>query len=275
MLEYLSTYITSLLPEGFDPFEMLHSLLYIVGIVLIITLLIRLVHQKTSQYNHAVSSAAALMFMYLLLLQLRRFMPDLLDPLVDQLPLIDFDPDAGKIGLYQFSVDRFAEGCTEFLYLFILSFCLIGLDDLIPDAKNVASWMILQFIIVCLALAIYSFVLKILAHFFPGILDSLAPMILVCILLFMVFLGLLKVVLTLVLAAVNPLLGAISAFFSTNKLGMALGKAVMCSLVMISMAIFMYCRDLTSFMLADMTLPVCFLPMALLALVWVVTGHIL
>ena len=135
--------------------------------------------------------------------------------------------------------------------------------------------MILQFIIACMAFAIYGFLLKCLDHFAAGILDSYAPMILVCILLFMVLLGLLKVILTLMLVAVNPLLGAVSAFFSSNKVGMALGKSVMCSFVMATVCMFMNFLDFHVFRLEDLTLLACSLPMIVLAILWVVIGHVL
>ena len=275
MLELISAYILSLYPEGFDPLDMLHSILYIVAVILITTMMVRLIHKKASQYNHALSSATALMFMYMLLFQIYRVFPDIVEPLLEKLPLIDLDADANKIHLYKFSLDQFSDCCREFLYLFILSFCLIGLDDIIPDAKNTPSWIVLQFIIACIALAIYYFILKCINHFAPDLLDSLAPMILVCILLFMVILGMMKVLLTLMLVAVNPRLVAVSAFFSSNKLGMALGKSIMCSLVMTSMVVFLGFKDLLTFRFDDLTLMVCYLPMALLAFLWVVIGHII
>ena len=109
----------------------------------------------------------------------------------------------------------------------------------------------------------------------PGVLDSYAPLILGCILLFMVLLGVLKVILGLLLVAVNPLLGAISAFFGTAPLGKALGKAVMCALILCAVAIFMSSSGYTSFALADLTLPVCLLPMLVLVLLWFLIGYIL
>ena len=275
MLEFLSTYIMSLFPEGFNPLDMIQTSIYLIGIVLLMAVLVRLVHQKASQYNHALSSAMALLFMYLLMIQLHGIIPEIVDPVLDKLPLIDVNLDSGKLTLYQFSLEKFSESCVELLYLLILSFCLIGLDDLIPDAKNTTSWIILQFIVVCIALAIYCFILKAIAHFAPDVFDSFAPMILVCILLFMVFLGLLKVILTLMLVAVNPLLGAVSAFFSTNKVGMALGKSVMCSFIMVVMTVLLQHKGVGTFVLADLTLLVCLLPMVILGVLWVVIGHVL
>lgn len=275
MLEVISAYILSLFPEGFDPFDMFHTLFYLIGVALILAALIRLIHKKTSQYNHALSSAMALMFMYLLMLMLHRLIPEIVDPVLDKLPLIHVNFESGTISLFHFSMDRFAESCRELVYLMILSFCLIGLDDIIPDAKNTPSWMILQFIIVCIAFAIYTFILKAINMFLPDVFTSFAPVILVSILLFMVFLGLLKVILTMMLVAVNPLLGAISAFFSSNKLGMALGKSVMCSFVMIAMTIFLKFKDLATVSMDDLTMLVCALPLVILGVLWVVIGHIL
>lgn len=274
-MEVVSTYILSLFPEGFHPLEMLRTLFYFIAIILILAALVRLVHQKASQYNHALSSAMALMFMYLLLTLLHQVIPDIVDPVLDKLPLMDVNFETGTISLFQFSMEQFSESCVELLYLLIMSFCLIGLDDIIPDAKNTASWMILQFIIVCIALAIYCFILRSIEMFIPEILTSLAPTILVCILLFLVFLGILKVVLALILVAVNPLLGAVGAFFSSNKLGMALGKSVMCSFALLAASLLLQFKGLGVISLADMTLLVCFLPLVVLAILWVVIGHIL
>ena len=275
MFEVISTYILSLFPEGFNPTDMFHTLFYLIGVALILAALVRLIHKKASQYNHALSSAMALMFMYMLMLMLHRLIPDIVDPVLDKLPLMDVNFQTGTVRLYQFNMDKFTECCRELVYVLILSFCLIGLDDIIPDSKNTATWIILQFIIVCMALAIYCFILNSINTFFPEVFTSVAPMILVSILLFMVFLGLLKVILTLMLAAVNPLLGAVSTFFSSNKLGMALGKSVMCSFMLISMCTFLRYKALAVIPLEDLTLMVCCLPLIVLLLLWVIIGHVL
>ena len=263
MFEVISAYILSLFPEGFDPFDMFHTLFYLIGVALIMAAMIRLIHKKASQYNHALSSAMALMFMYMLMVLLHRLIPQIVDPVLEKLPLIDVNFQTGTITLFQFSMDRFAESCRELVYVLILSFCLIGLDDIIPDSKNTATWMVLQFIIACMALAIYCFILNSINTFFPEVFTSVAPMILVSILL------------TVMLAAVNPLLGAVSAFFSSNKLGMALGKSVMCSFVLIAMTVFLKYKALVNIPLVDLTLLVCALPLIILLLLWVIIGHVL
>ena len=274
-MDIFSTYILSLFPEGFHPLDMLRTVVYLIGIVMILALLIRLIHKKASKYNHALSSAMALMFMYLLMILLHKVIPQIVDPVLDKLPLIDVNFEAGTISLFQFSDMRFTQSCLELVYVLILSFCLIGLDDLIPDARNVGTWMLLQFIIACIAMAIYCFVLSCVETFIPEVFTSYAPMILICILLFLVFLGILKVVLSLVLMAVNPLLGAVGAFFSSNKLGLALGKSVLCSSILLAATALLKSNGLTIIAMSDLNLVVCLLPMAVLAILWVVIGHIL
>ena len=87
MLEVISAYILSLCPEGFDPFDMFHTLFYLIGVALIMAAMIRLIHKKASQYNHALSSAMALMFMYMLMVLLHRLIPQIVDPVLEKLPL--------------------------------------------------------------------------------------------------------------------------------------------------------------------------------------------
>ena len=97
MIEIISTYILSLFPEGFDPFDMFHTLFYLVGVALILAALIRLIHKKTSQYNHALSSAMALIFMYMLMLLLHNVIPEIVDPVLEKLPLIDVNLESNTI----------------------------------------------------------------------------------------------------------------------------------------------------------------------------------
>ena len=177
--------------------------------------------------------------------------------------------------LFKFSGENILLVFEEFLYAFILSFILIGLDDLIPDAKNALAWIILQLVIVTISVFLYWGVIKAINALVPGVLDSYAPLILGCILLFMIFMGIMKLILGLLLVAVNPLLGAISTFFGSSPVGKALGKAAMCSLILCAVVFFLGVYGLSSFALVDLTLMVCFLPLTVLILLWFFVGCIL
>lgn len=274
MKECLTNFFNGLLPEGFNPNDLISFLGFVIAVVFILGVLIRVIHQKKSKYNHALASSLALLFAYTVLMWLHGgFLTDLVKDALEVLPLIDYDGE--KVKLFQFAGNDAKTICAEYLHVFILSFILIGLDDLIPDAKNGFAWILLQMFITVVTLVLYWFVVNCIDHFFPDLLNTFAPLILVAILAFMALLAILKVILGLLLVAVNPLLGAISAFFSTSPVGQAVGKAALCALLLFAVCIYMGNHDMSSFVLADMNFIVCVLPMAVIVGLWFVVGSIL
>lgn len=274
MKEIISAWLAGMLPEGFHPFDTLPALGFIIAVVFILAVLIRIIADKASKYNHALASAMALLFAYIFLMMIHDAEPpEFVQEAIRILPLIDYEN--GVVTLFKFSPDHILPVFEELLYAFILSFILIGLDDLIPDAKNALAWIILQIAIVAISVFIYWGVIRAIHALMPGILDSYAPLILGCILLFMIAMGVLKVILGLLLVAVNPLLGAVSAFFGSSPVGKALGKAALCALLLCAVCFFLGNYGLTSFALVDLTFLACFLPMLVLVLLWFVVGHVL
>lgn len=274
MKECLTNFFNGLLPEGFNPNDLISFLGFVIAVVFILGVLIRVIHQKKSKYNHALASSLALLFAYTVLMWLHGgFLTDLVKDALEVLPLIDYDGE--KVKLFQFAGNDAKTICAEYLHVFILSFILIGLDDLIPDAKNGFAWILLQMFITVVTLVLYWFVVNCIDHFFPDLLNTFAPLILVAILAFMALLAILKVILGLLLVAVNPLLGAISAFFSTSPVGQAVGKAALCALLLFAVCIYMGNHDMSNFVLADMNFIVCVLPMAVIVGLWFVVGSIL
>lgn len=274
MLEIISDWTAGLLPKDFHPFDMLPTLGLIIAVVFIMAVLIRIIADKASKYNHALASAMALLFAYLFLMLIHDHEPaEFVKETLRILPLIDYEN--GVVTVFQFSGDNLLLFFEELLYAFILSFILIGLDDMIPDAKNALAWIVLQTTIVAMSVFLYWGVIRAINAMIPGVLDSYAPLILGCILLFMIGLGILKLILGLLVVAVNPLLGAVSAFFGSSPVGKALGKAALCALFLCAVAFFVGNAGLTSFALVDMTFLVCFLPMLVLLLLWFVVGYVL
>lgn len=274
MKECLSNIFECIFPEGYNPYSMISFLGFVIAVVFIAAVLIRIIHQKASKYNHALASAMALLFAYTMLMWLHGgFLNDFVSEALKVLPLIEYDGE--NITIFRFALDKPFEVSAAYLYAFILSFILIFLDDLIPDAKSGLAWILLQMFITFLTLVFYWFVMKCIGHFMPDGLNQFAPLILVAILVFMILLGFLKVILGLLLVAVNPLLGAVSAFFSTSRLGQALGKAALCALCLCAVCIFLVNNGMGTFVLADMNFLVCILPMAVLVGLWFVVGNIL
>lgn len=272
MLELISQYFASLFPEGVHPFDMFPTLAFIIVVVIVLAVLIRAIADKASKYNHALASAMAILFFYILAMLFHKIWPEPSQELLDILPLIDFD---GKtVSLYQFAWTDIKGLFREFLYAYILSIIVIGLDDLIPDAKNGFAWIVLQTVILFFAMVLYWLVINTIDHFLPGILNSHAPLILGCFILTMVFLGILKLILGLLLVAIDPLLGAVAVFFKSNPFGQAMGKAALCTLVMFAVTVCMQVNGIDSFTLADLNLAVCAMPMLVLLVLWLAVGFI-
>lgn len=274
MLEIFSDWVASMFPRNFHPFDMLPTLGLIIAVVFMLAVMIRIIADKASKYNHALASAMALLFVYIFLMMIHDTNPpEFVKEALRILPLIDYE--SGVVTIFKFSGDNFLPIFEELLYAFILSFILIGLDDLIPDAKNAIAWIVLQVIIAAVSVFLYWGVIKAINAMIPGILDSYAPLILGCILLFMIGLAILKLILGLLVVAVNPLLGAVSAFFGTSPVGKSLGKAALCALFLCAVAFFVGNAGLTTFALADLTFMVCFLPLFVVMLLWFVVGNVL
>ena len=274
MLECITQWLSSQLPEGFHPFDTLPTLGFVIAIVFILAVIIRAIADKASRYNHALASAMAILFAYIFLMMIHDTEPPaFVTDALKILPLIDYKE--GVVTLFKFDGANISLFFNELLHAFILSFILIGLDDLIPDAKNGPAWIVLQVFIMAVSLFLYWGVLKAIEVFMPNILTSHAPLILGCILLFMIALGVLKLVLGLLLVAVNPLLGAVSTFFGTSPVGKALGKAAMCALILCAVNFFMVNAGYVTFALINLTWVVCILPLLVLLLLWFVVGYIL
>lgn len=273
MLEIFLQWFESFLPEGFHMSDMLIPLAgFTVGVILI-AVLVRTIADKAAKYTHALASAMALLFVYVFLMLVHNTNPPaFIRTALEILPLIDYQD--GVVTLFQFTTENFRPFFNELLYAFILSFILIGLDDMIPDSKSEGAWVIMQLFITCVSVFLYWGVTEVIESFWPGVLSGYAPLILGCILLFMIALGLLKLVLGLLLVAVNPLLGAVSTFFGTSPVGKALGKAALCALILCAFCAILGALGLTTIVLEEMTLLLCFMPMAVLLLLWLVIGYL-
>ena len=274
MADFFNNFFSSLVPEGFRFMDLLPTLGFIIAAVVVLGILIRVIADKAARYQHALASAMAILFIYLAVMMLHgTSAPDFVKEALKALPLVDYD--GSRLILFQFSTENIMGFFQEFLYALILSFILLGLDDLIPDAKGRIAWIVLQMFQAAVSVFLYCGAIKAIDVFVPGILDSYAPLILGCILLFLVLLGVLKVILSVLLVAVNPLLGAISLFFSTAPLGRAIGKATLCALFLCAVTFFMTSTGHATIFLADMTLAVCLLPAVVLLGLWFLFGCIL
>lgn len=274
-MDYLYDYFVSLFPAGFDLNDMFWTMLFIFGIVIMSAVVIRFIFKQASGYLHALSSAMAILFFYLSNIMFYQHAPEFIGRVLELLPLIEVGADSVSLYTFHFTVENIPTICSEFLHILVFSMILITLDDLIPDAKNTFGWILLQFFLVILTCIVYRAFLELVGMIEQDFLVDYAPIILVCVLFTFVLLGLLKIILTLILATVSPLLGAVGTWFIGSKFGRVLGKSVLCSFLLCIIFGFLEGMGLTSIAFAEASSFVYSLYLLLLLILWVITGHYL
>lgn len=275
MLECISNYFVSLFPDGFDMNQMFWTMVTVFGVVSLAAVVIRFVFKAASAYLHALSSAMAILFFYLFNILMYPVLPSVFGGILELLPLIDVSESGVTLHTIQLGLKYLPELSREFLPVLIFSGILIVLDDLIPDAKNTISWILLQFAIVCATCIFFWAFQKFIGMVEIDFLNEYAPTILFCVLFTFVAMGILKIIFTLMLVSVSPLLGAVGAWFATSKTGMILGKAVLCAVMLCAMCIYLTGAGMGTMVFAEMSALVYVLYMGLLLILWVFTGHFL
>ena len=233
----------------------------------------RVVLGKRSALNHSVSSAMAVFFIYIATTAIFAFRPLNLQKFLVPLPLITLAENT--LVLFPFQGTSLHLICTQILPLLILCFLVNLLDDLIPQGEKVVSWFLLRFLTIALAMALNGLTQWAFNTFLPKVLVLYAPMILLGVLVCLLLLGVLNVLLGLVLAVVNPILGAIYAFFFSNMIGKEITKAVFSTVLLCLLFLVL---DQLGFYQLDISQSsfITYLPMTCFTmLLWYLLGHTL
>ena len=241
--------------------------------LLLLGVLGRVMLGKRSALNHSVSSAMAVLFIYLTSTAIYAFHLVDLQRFVAPLPMITFAGD--KLILFPFHGTSLHMICIQILPILILCFLVNLLDDFIPQGQNVLTWFLFRFLTIALSMGLNLIVCWAFNTFLPKVLVLYAPMILLGVLIGLLFLGVLKILLGLVLTAVNPILGGIYAFFFSNMIGREITKAVFSTGLIC--AFFLVLEQL-GFSALDISQSgfLTYLPMTCLTMVlWYLLGHTL
>lgn len=223
-MDSILTELISQLPYQAQLRELLPYLaLFILGL-LILGVLGRVFLGKRSSLNHSVSSAMAVVFIYVTTIAIYTFRPWNLEDFLSPLPFVTLTEDT--LVFLPFQGTAMPLLCNQVLSLLILAFLVNLLDSFIPQGSNFLDWFLYRFVTVVLSMGLHLAANWAFNAFLPDVLVDYAPMILLGVLVAMLLLGVLNVLLGLVLTAINPIFGGIYAFFFSNALGKQLTKAV-------------------------------------------------
>lgn len=261
------------LPQDVDWVESAKLFGLFFGASLILGCLIRIFSGKRSGANHAVSSVMGILFIYAVTIVVYTFNPVGMARFLTPLPFITISGDT--LVITGFAGQSFFSICAEVLALLILAFLVNLLDSFIPKGKKWYSWYGYRFLTVLMAMVLHYVVSWLTALYLPEVLVTYAPMILLGILVFMLLLGAAKVVLGVVLVAVNPVIGAIYAFFFANIFGKQITKAVFTTAILCALVFLLEYAGMTVVSIAAAIL-VAYIPLILILLVlWYLIGHVL
>lgn len=222
--------LTSLFSGNIDFKSLAIVTVCILGSLILLGLLVRLLFGKDSPINHALSACLGIVMIYAVSIAIYTFQPGNLSQILSPLPFVRFS--GASMTLFSFQGSVFPEICTQVLSMVILAFLVNLMGGFFKSQTKIHLWLMSRVTAVIMAMLAHYLTHVVLLVIFPNALQSYAPMILLCILIFMLSLGFLKTVLGLLLVAVNPVIGALYGFFFASKIGKQLTQAVFTALIM-------------------------------------------
>ena len=247
-------------------------LFYIAG-ALIMGCLGRIVLGRHSSLNHSLSSAMAILFIYVTTIVVYTFKPWNLESFLSPLPFVTFFNDymvvMPVIGIRPTVLSR------ELLSLIMLAF-LVNLTDVsLPKGKSILGWCFWRFLSILLSMSLHLMMHWAFDTFLPNVLVTYAPIILLLLLVFMMLLGFLNAILGLVLTITNPLIGAAYTFFFSNIIGKQFTKAFFTAGILSVIIYLMGAFDYNFVNISMMSLTA-YVPVAIISLIlWYLIGHLL
>lgn len=272
-VEELLSGVRNAIPAEIDLAETAQFLLFFAAAALILGVMGRVFLGKRSSLNGSLSSAIGILAIYAVSIVVYTYNPWSLDALLSPLPFVRF---AGEyLVIIPFQGTTFSVLCGEILSLLVLAFLVNLLDAFIPQGRTAIGWYLLRFATVVLGMLLQLMANWTFRSYLPNALVTYAPAILLILLAGALFMGLLNLILSVVIAAVNPIFGAMYAFFFSSAIGKQLSKAIFTTgivcCVFFLLGFFGYtviCINAASLMT--------YIPMAgVLLVLWYVVGHIL
>ena len=265
--------LAELVPADVEPMSMLKFIGIFAAVSILVSLLGRVIFGKRSNLNHSLSSAMGIFFILAVSTLIYVFDPRSLAQYLSPLPYVAFSGD--YLVLFSFTGNGFASICDEVLSMIILAFLVNLLDTFIPKGKNVLTWYLFRFLTVLMAMGLHYAVTWASNTYLPGVLVTYAPVILLVLLVLAVLMGLLNVVLSLALTVVNPIFGALYAFFFSTLVGKQLTKAICTTFVLTAVVVALDYFGCTMLCIAGSALAAYIPLLIVLLILWYLIGHLL
>ncbi len=224
---------------------------------------LRMIFGRGSSLNSALSATLSVLLVYLTAVIISWLMPQWRASL-PQLPFVTVTQNRFFLwDLHQVSKSVVYGGI---LRLSILAFLVNLLEAFMPHGKKIYTWYLFRMGTVLAALAGYSMATTWLEHLFPGLFDQYAQAVVLGFWAVIALAGVLKVLLSVVLTVVNPIVGAVYTFFFSNLVGKQFTKSILTTILCLAIVSIANQIGVSQFAFSDFSLVTC-VPAGLLALV--------
>lgn len=271
-MNYLESLFETVESVELDNIDFLKNAGIVCGAVLVLGCLGRILFGKRSDLNHAVSSAIGILAVYILGVILYET-SNVLSGLLSSLPFVAVRD--GTLAVFSFESASTTDICAVLIRMIMLAFLVNLLDTVLPKGKNIFVWLLLRLVTVLLAVLCQSLIVWLSETYLPETFLSMAPIILLAILVLMLLLGALKLFVGIALATVNPVIGALYTFFFSSLVGRQLSKAVLSTLLLSALVLLLNHFGFVVISLAGLSI-VTLLPVILVLLaLWYLVNQLL
>lgn len=212
------------IPMSITPGPILKFGLILLVLSLGIGILGRIFLGRQSNLSHILSCSVGILLIYVITVVVYTFRPWRLAAFLSPLPFVTFLND--YLWVLPFHGTSFTTLCSNILSLVILAFLINLIDSILPEGDEIPTWYLLRFLTVILAMGLHLAANWAINMYFPQLLVSYAPTVLLTLLVAALLVGVVKVILGVVLTVVNPIIGAIYTFFFSSLIGVQLTKSV-------------------------------------------------
>lgn len=221
----------------------------------ILAALFRLISGKRGTAVGAVTVTLDILVLYMVVVLLPLYIPNI----NRYLPTLPFSSiGAGHIefmAIPQLDRNMFA---AQMIDLLIVAFLFGFAETLLPECKNIFTWLLLRILTVVLVCAALWIVHTLSASLLPGFIQTYAPVLLLAFIAVLLALTVFKWFFGLILGmSCGPFIGAVYTFVIGNVVGKQLGKAALSCIMILLLLMFANIRNIVSFNLGAM--PVLFL----------------
>lgn len=271
-MEIIKQIIESALPDSFDPARYFMSLLIGIISILIIGGIFRLCFGKGSILNGAISSAIAILCLYVINVLIYSFGDDF-EILFSPLPFVSVE--GNYLTIFPILDASFDAICAELINMIILSYLMNLLETWLPKGKKILTWFCFRFLSLTIAICLHYCFNLFLNSVLQDSALTLTPIILLGILATTLLLGLLKLLVGGALAFIHPLLGLFYTFFFKKDAGKQLVKAILTTVILAIVVCVLNYFSYTSIYIAAVAV-LTYLPVIIFALIlWYVIAQFL